>query len=66
MEHAIECKFDMPLPLLGSVEDMGLDYLVPIIYAMFRSIDWFISVVEEAVTLLNNEKVVPIRSGIVL
>ena len=56
----------MPLPLLGSVEDMGLDYLVPIIYAMFRSIDWFISVVEEAVTLLNNEKVVPIRSGIVL
>ena len=45
---------------------MGLDYLVPIIYAMFRSIDWFISVVEEAVTLLNNEKVVPIRSAIVL
>ena len=47
----------------GGVEDRDLDYLVPPIEAIFRSIDWFIAAlaVVASITLTHNQKVVPIR-----
>ena len=50
---------------MGGVEDRDLDYLVPPIEAIFRSIDWFIAAltVVAAITLRHNQNAVPIRSA---
>ena len=45
-------KFDVPLPLWGGVEDTG--FRLPVIKAMFSSIDWFIVVLVVVAELESN------------
>ena len=52
VEYDIECKFDMPLPLWGSVE--GKCFRLPPIEAMFSSIDWVIAVLVAVAELESN------------